>query len=219
MHPVRRHILFRWIGYALVIVGMGTWIYMQDYQEPRFPTIIVAPKKIELPQEEVTKSIKSAISVLRGEKAAYASVENIDKGLIRTQFNALDGDRPGGGMPSVKVSAIFLGPPDKFAILNGVVYKQGAMLPDGRVLKDIGRDQVVLAMGESEQTVPWIHPFRVELTKAEVKPGQPAPAEAAPAAEAAGVGATGEQQVDVNNLPPDLSPDQALEILQQMGKQ
>ena len=224
MHPVRRNILIRWIGYAVVVLGMGAWIYAGGHELPEFKSTVLqrlAPEKVSLPSEEVTKSIKSAIAVLKGEKATFASVETIEQTLIKPRLGGDTG--PGGqsGMPGVRISALFLGPPDKYAILNGVAYKEGAQLADGRTLKAIKRDSVVLALGDAEQEVPWVPSFKVELTKPEkdvsvFRPDQDV--SAAEGGEEAGAGATG-QQVDVDNLPPDLSPDQALQILQQMGNQ
>lgn len=221
MHPVRKNILIRWIGYAVVVLGMGVWIYLVGYRPPEFKSTVLqrlAPEKVNLPSDEVTKSIKSAIAVLKGEKPAFASVETVEKTLIKPNFGADEGSV--SGMPGVRISALFMGPPDKYAILNGIVYKEGATMADGRTLKSIKRDSVVLALGDAEQEVPWVPPFKVELTKAAkeaskvFRPDQEVAQEAA----GAGEGATA-QQVDVNNLPPDLTPDQALDILQQMGRQ
>ncbi len=224
MHPVRRNILIRWVGYVAVVVGMGTWIYLGGHQAPEFKSTVMqrlAPGEVTLPSDEVTTSIQSAISVLRGEKAAFASVDTIEQSLIR-QRPGLEGGPGQPGMPGVRISALFMGPPDKFAILNGVVYKEGALLADGRTLKTIKRDGVVLAMGDSVQDVPWVHPFRVALTKPEKEKStvfRPDQADAeGEGAQGAGAGATG-QQVDVDNLPPDLTPDQALKILQSAGSQ
>jgi hypothetical protein len=38
--------------------------------------------------------------------------------------------RPSSSTPLVP-ERMFLGPPDKYAILNGTVYREGAELPDG----------------------------------------------------------------------------------------
>ncbi len=223
MHPVRRNILVRWIGYVVVVLGMAGYIYTAGDTTPTFSSTVMqrlAPEKVSLPSEEVTKSIKSAISVLRGEKAAFAAVDTIEPTLIPAQLGVAGQGL--NGMGAVRISALFMGPPDKFAILNGVAYKEGATLPDGRTLKSIKRDGVVLAMGDSVMDVPWIDPFRVELTKPskdETKVFTPDTTLPQDQQDAQGSGAAGVsgQKVDVNNLPADLTPDQALEILQKMG--
>ena len=219
MHPVRRNILIRWIGYVVVVLGMGVWIYTVGYKAPEFNSTLkqrLAPEAVSLPTEEVTESIKSAIAVLRGQKAVFAKVDKLEPGLIRP---TLGESGPGGVRSAVHVSAISSGTENKYVIIDGAIYKEGALLPDGRTIKAIERDQVVLAMGDTQQVVPWIHPFRVELRKAVMAAAPAEQEEASPeqGEVAAAEGAVG-TQVDVNNLPADLTPDQALEILQKMGK-
>ncbi|BBD08707.1 hypothetical protein [Desulfovibrio ferrophilus] len=215
MHPGRRNILIRWIGYVLVIVVTAGWIYMDEPQRPRVKSDILkrlAPKTLNVPSNEVTDAIQAAILVSKKKVATFGSVEKIDPTLIVLDAASLDAKRD-----SLNVTTIFLGPPDKFAVLGGKIYKLGDVLPDGRMVKGIDAEGVNLALGDTVDRMPWIHPFRVELT------GGPKSREREQSADGEGedgtTGEQGSQDVNLQNLPSDLSPDQALDILQQIGKQ
>jgi len=111
-----------------------------------------------------------------------------------------------------------MGPPKKMAIIGGVAYELGATLPDGRVLKDIQRDALVLASGTAEERYEWLPSFRVELRKAaEQQAAPPSPADQKKAADAEAQKKTQGQALPTT--PENLTPDQALSIMQQMSKQ
>jgi hypothetical protein len=77
------------------------------------------------------------------------------------------------------LSALFLGPPDKYAILNGTVYREGAELPRRRVIKAIDADGVTLSRGADTDRISWLPAYRVELKKAAAQGGQRRAEEAA----------------------------------------
>lgn len=215
MHPGRRNILVRWIGYAVVILATAGWIYMDEPQMPRAKSNVLkdlAPKKIELPPDQVTEAIRAAIQVSEKKVATFGDVEKVEPSLIVLDVESIEQKQK-----VLNVSTIFLGPPDKYAVLGGKIYKQGDVLPDGRSVLSIDAEGVNLALGDTINRLPWVHPFRVELT------GGPKTREREAAQGEAEDGAEGEaqdqQDVDLQNLPPDLSPDQALDILQQIGQQ
>ncbi|MBU1001827.1 MAG: hypothetical protein KKE73_04825 [Proteobacteria bacterium] len=214
MHPGRRNILIRWIGYAVVIIATAGWIYMDEPQMPRAKTDILkalAPKTIDLPSDQVTEAIRAAIQVSEKKVATYGAVEKVNPSLIVLDVASIDRQQV-----MLDVSTIFLGPPDKYAVLGGKIYKEGESLPDGRKVQGIDAEGVNLALGDAVTRLAWVPPFRVELTggakyKARVKPeeGQDQGGQG---------GQEGDQGVNLQDLPPDLSPDQALELLQQLGK-
>ncbi|WP_461210029.1 hypothetical protein [Desulfocurvus sp. DL9XJH121] len=215
MHPGRRNILIRWIGYAVVIVATAAWIYMDEPQAPVRKADVMqrlAPKIVDLPSDEVTEAIRSAVDVTKRKVATFGEVEKVDPALIVLDQEALK-DEPGRVMLSV--STIFLGPPDKYAVLGGRIYKEGDQVPDGRTVQGIDADGVTLAMGDTVDRMPWVPPFRVEITSVmqDTRPRDDGKEQGAAS------GAEGEQAqgADLQNLPPDLSPDQALEILQKVG--
>jgi len=167
MHPVRRNILFRWIGYAVVILATIAWVYAGDHEVPKFQSSVkqrLAPKGVDVPSENVTDTIRRAIDVIDGKQPAYAAVKTINPSLLMLEEEAKRLSKE-GGMGVVNVSTIFMGPPVKFAVLNGLVRKEGEKLPDGRVVNKIEKDAVILAVGDARQRVAWIPPFKVELKK------------------------------------------------------
>ena len=169
MHPVRRNILFRWIGYLVVIAATVAWVYAGEHEVPKFHSNVkqrLAPKGVDIPSEDVTDTIRRAITVVEGKRPAYAAVKTINPSLVMLEEEA-GRLRKEGGMGVVNVSTIFMGPPVRFAVLNGLVRKEGEKLPDGRVVKKIEKDAVILAVGDARQRVAWIPPFKVELKKPE----------------------------------------------------
>lgn len=217
MHPVRQFILFRWALYLVTALGVVVFLVSQQHTVPTFTSDTLqrlAPKKVQLPDPAATKTLDSAISVLNGERVPFGGVGHVEPSLI-----ALHQDVTATGqkkMP-VKLSAIFMGPPKKYAIINGFTMEVGDKLADGRAVKDIKSDGVVLGLGEVEENFPWLPPFRVELKKpAEVKTETPASKPEEAKAEPQPQSTT---QANLNNLPENPTPEQALNILQQMKKQ
>lgn len=219
MHPGRRNILIRWIGYAAVVIATAGWIYMDEPQMPRANTDILktlAPKTVDLPSDQVTEAIRAAIRVSEKKVATFGSVDKVDPSLIVLDVASIDKQQM-----VLDVSTIFLGPPDKFAVLGGKIYKEGENLPDGRKVKSIDADGVNLALGDTITRLTWVPPFRVELTGGAQHKARAVATEQEQADQAGQSAQTGEgaaQGVDLQNLPADLSPDQALEILQKIGK-
>lgn len=218
MHPGRRNILIRWIGYIVVVIATAGWIYMDEPPKPMAKSDVLkrlAPKAVDLPSDEVTDIIRSVIDVRHKKVSTFGEVEKVDPSLI--VLNKADLEEEAGYIP-LAVSTIFMGPPDKFAVLGGRVYRQGDMLPDGRTVQGIDPEGVTLALGKTVDRLAWAHPFRVELKSVMnlTKPRQKGGAEGG-AAEGAVPAEAGQQAGDLQNLPSDLSPDQALEILQKVG--
>lgn len=221
MHPGRRSILVRWSAYVIVIAATAAWLYTnQQVVTPRTSNVLqrLTPKQVTLPAEDVTKTIRAAIDAVTQKTPNYGTVDKADPRLIVLDPQVLDEKKQ---YASVFVSALFLGPPKKYAILNGSVYEEGAVLPDGRVIKSIDIDGVVLDLEGGTQRVDWIPPYRVELKKPAPKEKSTGAGETTPTLDEAATTPGTEQTpaVDLNNLPPDLTPDQALQILQQVGQQ
>jgi hypothetical protein len=218
MHPVRKFILFRWVLYLAVVLGVGAFVATRNPAAPNFTSDVAkqfAPKKVQLPPPDVVKTLDSAISVLKGERVPFGGVDRVEPSLI-----ALHQEVTATGQKKlpVRLSGLFLGPPKKFVMINTVLYEVGDSLPDGRKVKDIQADGVVLGAGDVEERIEWRSAFRVELKK-------PAQA-AAPAGETGEAGTAGQTEpgqrspsVDLKNLPENPTPAQALNILQEMKKQ
>lgn len=215
MHPVRQFILFRWVLYLAVVLGVGAFVATRSPVAPTFPADAIkqlAPKKIQLPPPDVVKTLDSAISVLKGERVPFGGVDRVEPSLI-----ALHQDVTATGQKKlpVQLTALFLGPPKKYAMINRVLYEVGDSLPDGRKVKEIAADGVTLSAGEVEEKFEWQPSFRVELKKPKV-------AAAPEGAEAGGAESQPRQStptVDLKNLPENPTPAQALNILQEMKKQ
>lgn len=214
MHPVRQFILFRWVLYLAVALGIGAFIATRSPVAPTFAKDTarqLAPKKVQLPPADVVKTLDSAIAVLKGERVPFGGVDRLEPSLI-----ALHQEVTATGQKKlpVQLSALFLGPPKKFAIINRTLYEVGDSLADGRRIKDIQSDAVILGAGDVEERIEWQPAFRVELRKPEKA------AAAAPDAGPAGAQPeTGAPSVDLRNLPENPTPAQALNILQEMKKQ
>ena len=216
MHPGRRNILIRWVGYVVVIIATAAWIYMDEPQAPMAKSNVLqklAPAAVDLPSDEVTEVIRSAVDITSKKVSTFGEVVKVDPSLIVLDTDALKEDDV--RFARLSVSTIFMGPPDKYAVLGGRVYKEGDLLPDGRTVKSIDPDGVDVALGNTVDRMPWVPPFRVELksvmqtTRPREKQGLAEDGTAAAPGEAAAA--------DLQNLPADLSPDQALEILQKVG--
>lgn len=218
MHPVRQFILYRWVLYLAVVLGIGAFVATRHPVVPSFSTDVVkklAPKAVQLPPPDVVKTLDSAISVLKGERVPFGGVDRVEPSLI-----ALHQEVTATGQKKlpVRLTALFLGPPKKYAMINRVLYEVGDSLPDGRKVKEIDADGVTLSAGEVEEKFEWQPSFRVELKKPMAKDTT---------AEGLGVGAEGAQAqpaqstptVDLRNLPENPTPAQALNILQEMKKQ
>ncbi|NJB67861.1 type II secretory pathway component PulC [Desulfobaculum xiamenense] len=219
MHPGRRNILIRWVGYGIVVLGTVGWLATKDHQIPTFKSTVLerlAPKQVAIPTDEATKAIRAAIDVLKGAKATYAKVDVVDPALIVLEEEVLKEQ----GRQSLQLSSISIGPKSRHVVLSGAVYQEGDTLPDGRLIKRIEPDAVVFGVGDTEERQNWQPPFRVELRRPERDKTEKVfdPTQTQPGAESV-EGHAGTGTVDVGQLPPDLTPDQALQILQQLGKQ
>lgn len=211
--------MVRWVGYIVVIVATVSWLYTnQQVTTPKRSNVMerMTPKQINLPAEDVTNTIRDAISAVTQKTPNFGPVDKVDPALIVLDPTILEDKEH---FATLFVSAIFLGSPQKYTIINGAVYREKDELPDGRVVKEIDADGVSVGLDGSSERVNWIPPYRVELKK---------PAATAGVSVLGVPGATDEATlteteqtpaVDLNNLPPDLTPDQALQILQQVGKQ
>lgn len=218
MHPVRRFILLRWLAYVLVIAGTVGLLLSRQAIIPTFTSDAMkrlAPPKLELPAAADSSMLRAALDVLQGRQVPFGKVEQVSPSLI-----ALHEEITATGQKKVPVelSVIFMGPPKKFAIINGVAYEAGASLPDGRLLMDIQRDAVVLAVGDSLERYEWMPNFRVELKKAAAKARakEVVAAQGAVPAGAEGGGAKAQPLADVPENP---TPEQALGIMQQLKQQ
>lgn len=218
MHPVRRFILLRWLVYVVVIAGTVGLLLSRQAVKPA-PTSDamkrLAPPKLELPAATDSSMLRVALDVLQGRQVPFGKVEQVSPSLI-----ALHEEITATGQKKVQVelSVIFMGPPKKFAIINGVAYEAGASLPDGRVLMDIQRGAVVLAVGDSLERYEWMPNFRVELKKAAAK-ARPKEVVAAQGAMPAGAEGGGARAQSLADLPENLTPEQALGIMQQIKQQ
>ena len=219
MHPVRKFILFRWALYLVTVLGVVGFVLANQRPTPSFSSDVVAkltPKPVQAPDEAVVKTINSAVSVLKGERVPFGGVGQVEPSLI-----ALHEEVTATGQKKLPVtlSALFLGPPKKYVIINGAVYETGDRLPDGRSVKDINPDGVVLAVGEVEEKIDWLPTFRVELKKASITGGDATAAGDQAAGQAQAAESQPAQKVDLANIPENPTPDQALNILQQLKKQ
>lgn len=221
MHPGRRNILIRWAGYGLVVVGTVAWLATKDHQVPTFKSDVMrklAPQQVSMPSDEATEAIRAAIDVLRGTKATYAKVDSVEPDLLVLDEAA----EQETGRRTLTLTAISIGPKSKYVMLSGAAYSEGDVLPDGRVIKRIEPDAVVYGVGQTEERQRWLPPFRVELKRPERDKGETTtfdPTQPMAGGEQQEAAAAPPSGVDIGELPPDLSPDQALQILQQLGKQ
>lgn len=71
---------------------------------------------------------------------------------------------------------------ERLAMIDGRVFAKGDALPDGRVIRDITPQGVVLLTAGQAELTPWIPPLSVRLEKAAKV--SPVPTEAAPASNA-----------------------------------
>ena len=215
MHPGRRNILIRWVGYVVVIIATAAWIYMDEPQAPMAKSNVLqklAPATVDLPSDEVTEVIRSAVDITSKKVSTFGEVAKVDPSLIVLDTAALD--EKDVRYARLTVSTIFLGPPDKYAVLGGKAYKEGDVLPDGRTVQSIDADGVDVALGKTVDRMPWMPPFRVEL-KSVMQKTKPRATDDQAAAD--NTATEGGEAADLQNLPADLSPDQALEILQKVG--
>lgn len=221
MHPVRRTIIFRWVLYVLVIAGVAAWLSTLEPKQAQFQSTIMerlAPTQIALPTVEVTQSLSEAIKVLKGQSPAFPSVDKVEPSLIILyEEEAQTPEEEARRRMPVSISTIFMGPPTKFAILNGTIYREGEKLPDGRLIKIIDQDGVTLVEDDLTERVAWVPPFRVELQKPEKEESMVFRPEETLSSDADASLGQPKKQLDLQNLPADLSPDQALEVLQQLG--
>lgn len=224
MHPARRNILIRWIGYGVVVLATCGWLYMEmDKPVPRPAASDVverlSPKEIEMPSEEITQSLERAMEVFRGERASYGGVDDIEPELIVLEEQEAEEEQR---KVLTTVSSVVLGQKERYAVIGGVAYREGDLLPDGRRIGKISKDGVLLRLGAVEETLPWLPPLRVHINKVVPEPATRAAtgegAEAAEGGQQAGAAAP-EGGVDLENLPGDMTPDQALDVLQQVGQQ
>lgn len=217
MHPVRQTIIVRWVMYVLVIAGVAAWLLMQDPRPPEFQASAItrlAPKEIEMPTVEVAETLAESIKLLKGDKPVYSTVQDIQPSLIILyEEEALEEEER---KAPLVLSAVFTGPPSKFVIINGVVYQEGERLPDGRVVKSIDREGIIVADGKETERFPWNPKFRVELRRPERDQPRTFRPDVDLEEDVDRPGA-GSQQVDLQNLPPDMTPDQALRVLQRLG--
>ncbi len=218
MHPVRQFILFRWVLYLAVVLGVGAFVATRSPVVPTFSADAIkqlAPKKVQLPPPDVVKTLDSAIAVLKGERVPFGGVDRVEPSLI-----ALHQEVTATGQKKlpVQLTSLFLGPPKKYVMMNRVLYTVGDSLPDGRKVKEITSDGVTLSSGDVDETIEWQSSFRVELKKP-VEMASEAAGTSAEAGEAQAQPAQSTPTVDMKNLPENPTPAQALNILQEIKKQ
>ncbi|MGE4299414.1 MAG: hypothetical protein AB7E47_15465 [Desulfovibrionaceae bacterium] len=183
MHKQRRHILLRWIVSVGIVLGTAGWLGFsageQLMQQQDRSRVSAPPAKIPLPSQQETQTLQATIRALRTLRASSDDA----RARLRPSPNLITeakapvvsptskpGEQGGQNSNAVSVSLILVSPGRSFAVLNGKVYEEGGILPDGRQVTTIQMDRVVLELEGQEDILPWIPPQSVGLVKVEPKP-------------------------------------------------
>ena len=204
MHKLRVHAVTRFI---LLLTMMAGAVYFSIYQ---IQNIIIPPlraastQKIQqLPHDDTINLFIEAADLLNlPPSASSPATLKIDPSLLKQKTQT---------RVTLALQLIFAGN-KKYVLINDQFYTINDVLPDGRKIKDINDEGVVLSSsGKPVELLAWTPPLKVELKKsaalAAASPGSAAQAQSSSAPQ---------QQIASSNQTSSINVNQALELLKNL---
>ncbi len=201
MHAQRRSYAFRLLLLGLTWCAVPTFIWWtvttvqkQNFAlRPQTPELAPTP----LPEQKDLALLRSAM-VWTKSGATQPAIEMLDSALLSPRKEA---------RAATSLTMLLARGRERLAMIDGRVFRKGDTLPDGRVIRDITPQGVLLlAAGQAELT-PWIPPLSVRLEKAAET--APVPARTTPP-----TNATAADPIRGGAM--NLDAQQALQLLQQL---
>ncbi len=208
MHNVRRLILFRWVFYFLSVLLVIGSIYVYRPFTPAMRTMggeDFGTQPLEVLSEDINASIYKTIDALTHNIPTYGKVDGLNPSLVVIDLGSIE-----EGYKKPVLSTIFFSLSEKSVILNGKLYFQGDVLPDGRRLVKVNSKGAFLAVGSNLEHISWEPAFRVELKRAGSN-AQAGNKKANPQ------NVLGSSSVD-QDTPEDLSPEEAIDLMDKLGR-
>jgi len=158
-------VVVSWMILLGAIGGCGWWIKKARSSNVRFSARSIRPvriPKVDIPSEETMQRIGEILAAVNDLPETTEQVREIKRELFFEKNMLVTSSREWG---ELEISTIFISPVHKFVIINGVPYKAGDILPDGRKIAAIYKNGLLLTYGNSKERINWIPPMKVELIK------------------------------------------------------
>ncbi len=156
----RKLILFRWVCALLLVIGGLIGIY---YMVPQNLEVQLPPMKnykrtvLKIPPPSERAILKRAVSIVKGLRESQVKTNTlVTYQDLKPSLFYIQRQKMGQQKTSLlTVSLIFLGQGERYAIINGSIYKQGDMLPDGRQVLSISDRGILIRARDNVYLVPW----------------------------------------------------------------
>ncbi len=168
MHRLRKELLIRMILILLVAGGVGYYGFETAATAfSRAAGVRARPLKVTnvaLPSDRTQDLIAMGVSLARG-KGRGGQVSYLVPSLV---------EKKEGKVETARLTLLAQGEKNRYAMINDRIYRVGDILPDGRRVRALNADGVLLsALGQSE-LLAWLPPLKVELKKSAPAPVQEA---------------------------------------------
>lgn len=164
MHPGRQGIILRWVAATLVIVAFffwATWFKQDPVQRTLSSTRSMEPPRLEIPGSNIRESLAMGLRIIEQPPVA-GPVAGLDMTFLPVPRS--DGRDP-GEPEQIMLGLIFIGDHENLAIINGKVYVQGQVMPNGQTLAAVTEHGVFISDGDGGRWVPWEGPVRMVLAR------------------------------------------------------
>ena len=168
MHPWRRQILYRWVLAVLAVLGLGGYVAYTAMESPppRFMDRTPKVEPLKLPSSGDLSALDQAVKVVaelshetpRPVPAPDPDLLDALAVQVAVQEPALEQEEE-AREPLPSLGMIFLGDASRFTSLDGRLYSTG--------VQEIDRNKVSLSARGREETLYWVDPMRVLLTRPE----------------------------------------------------
>lgn len=164
MHRLRKELLIRLVLVLLALVGVGYYGFVTaDHSVSRAAGLRARPFRVEnvaLPAENTKDLIAMGVSLVE-ETGKVGEVSYLVPSLV---------EKKEGRVETARLTLIAQGQKERYAMINDRIYRVGDTLPDGRRVRALNGDGVLLsALGQSE-LLPWLPPLKVDLEKSAPAP-------------------------------------------------
>ncbi len=195
----KNKIIGQFVILVLTIGLAGWWVY-EIRQEISAPSRVSVPEAvveaIEVPPADYKDRLRSTLDVVDRLPTSGIRLAEMDRSLMLTpeemdpESAAYAQTAEGPDYVPPTISMLFFNH-QRYAVLDGKPYREGGVLADGRIVRAIDYDGVVLewpmiqtmteqGITERLERVVWIPPLRVELKRPTSTPRAPAQPDPSP---------------------------------------
>lgn len=162
MHPLRKHVLWRWLIMAFIIVSMLLWLFwLSPPMQPRAAeSTDMSPPDIDIPGGDIPSILNRGIKILAN-PPRLDSAGSLNFSFL-PQAQTLKSSRE---IEPLTLGLVFTGQREKFALIDGHIYAQGQILPSGEEVLTISSKGVLISSDDGQRWLPWVHTGTVSLKR------------------------------------------------------